>query len=239
MTAAPTDWAARALALYDPSYARRYREHDDEFSSSEPCRRFAEWLQQASAELSRPMDVLDLGCGTGRYFWTLAGVRELVGVDASPAMLAEAQHPYNRDLITAERITLIEGDLFAQEFDSGRFAFVYSVGVLAEHVPFDAKVVGHVSRWLKPGGVFAFTTVHPESPSIPKTLKRRIGRAVAGVAPRTLGRPVRSRLLAGGLYADEPRISELITPGFTIESMWRFVSEAHLHCWCVARRRDA
>jgi len=238
MMAAPTDWAARALALYDQSYARRYREHDDQFSTSEPCRRFAEWLQQASTELPRPMDVLDLGCGTGRYFWTLDGVRELIGVDASPAMLAEAQRPYKRDRITAERITLIEGDLFAQDFAPGRFSFVYSIGVLAEHVPFDATVVGHVSNWLKPGGVFAFTTVHPKSPSIPKTLKRRIGGAVAGVVPRRFGRPVRARLLAGGLYADEVHISELITPAFTIEALWRFVSEAHLHCWCVARKRN-
>src|SRR5258706_162012 len=83
--------------------------------------------------------------------------------DASPAMLAEAQHPFNEERITAQRVTLVEADLFAHDFEPGRFDFVYSIGVLAEHVPFDATVAAHVSRWLKAGGIFAFSTVHPES----------------------------------------------------------------------------
>jgi SAM-dependent methyltransferase len=239
MTAATTRWAEKASSLYDPSYARRYRAHDDEFLASEPCRRFAEWLQQARAALPAAIDALDLGCGTGRYFWALTGVRELVGIDASAAMLAEARHPFNEDRITAERVTLVEADLFAHDFEPGRFDFVYSIGVLAEHVPFDATVAAHVSRWLRAGGIFAFSTVHPDSPSIPKTLKRRVGRAIASAAPAAIGRPVRDRLLAGGMYADEARLAELLAPDFTIESLRRFVSEAHLHCWCVARRRTA
>jgi len=236
MTATPTRWAARASALYDPAYARRYRAHDDEFLESGPCVRFAEWLRGTCAMLQPPIDVLDLGCGTGRYFWALTGVRDLVGIDASPAMLAEAHRPFNHERITAERVTLVEGDLFAHQFAAGRFDLVYSIGVLAEHVPFDATVVSHVSRWLKPGGVFAFSTVHPESPSIPKTLKRRVGRSIAAVAPTIAARPIRDRLLGGGLYADEPRVRELMTPAFTIETLRTFESEAHLHCWCVARK---
>src|SRR5262245_19280152 len=136
MTSTQTSpWAAKASALYDPAYARRYRAHDDEFDASEPCRRFAEWLQQACASLAPPIDVLDLGCGTGRYFWALTGVHELVGIDASPAMLAEARRPFNADRITAEQVTLIEGVLFLHQFEEGRFDLVYSIGVLAEHVP--------------------------------------------------------------------------------------------------------
>jgi SAM-dependent methyltransferase len=234
-----TPWAAKASALYDPAYARRYRAHDDEFDASEPCRRFAEWLQQVCASVPPPIDVLDLGCGTGRYFWALTGVGELVGIDASAAMLAEARVPFNAGRITAERVTLVEGDLFSHEFGDGRFDLVYSIGVLAEHVPFDAAVVGRVSRWLKPGGRFAFTTVHPQSPSIPNTMKRRIGRSIAALAPAAVAQPIRARLLAGGLYADEARITELLTPRFAIDALWQFESEAHRHCWCVARRQPA
>ena len=239
MTDTTTRWAERAASLYDPAYARRYREHDDEFLESEPCRRFVEWLQDARASLPAAIDVLDLGCGTGRYFWALTGVRELVGIDASAAMLAEARRPFNADRISARRVTLVEADLFAHDFGPDRFDFVYSIGVLAEHVPFDAAVVAHVARWLTPGGVFAFSTVHPDSPSIPRTLKRRVGRAIASAAPAAIGRPVRDRLLAGGLYADEGRIADLLSPDFTVDVVRRFVSEAHLHCWCVARRRRA
>jgi SAM-dependent methyltransferase len=235
----PTPWAAKALSLYDPAYARRYRAHDDEFDQSEPCRRFAEWLRQVCAAFSKPIDALDLGCGTGRYFWALAGVRDLVGVDASPSMLAEARHPFNADLITAASVTLVEGDLFSCEFEDGRFDLVYSIGVLAEHVPFDRAVVARVWRWLRPDGRFAFTTVHPESPSIPRTMKRRIGQSIAALAPAAMAQPIRARLLAGGLYADETRINELLARRFEIDALWQFESEAHRHCWCVARKLPA
>jgi len=230
-------WAVKASTLYDSAYARRYRAHDDDFQNSEPCRRFADWLGQVCRTLTPPIDVLDLGCGTGRYFWALTGVRELIGIDASPAMLAEARRPYNADRITAGVVTLVEGDLFDHEFEPARFDLIYSVGVLAEHVPFDAAVVAHVSRWLKPNGRFAFTTVHPESPSIPRTLKRRVGRSLAAIAPRTVEQRIRRRLLSGGLYADEAQIERLMVASFTIESLWQFESEAHLHCCCVARRK--
>ena len=232
-------WRAKASTLYDSAYARRYRAHDDEFESSEPCRRFASWLGDVCSSFTPPIDVLDLGCGTGRYFWALRGVRDLIGIDASPAMLAEAKRPYKADRITAATITLVEGDLFGYDFAAARFDLVYSIGVLAEHVPFDEAVVAHVSRWLRPNGRFAFTTVHPESPSIPQTVKRRAGRVLAAVAPQPLQQRLRRRLLSGGLYADEDRIEQLIANTFTIESLRRFESEAHLHCWCVARRHAA
>ena len=226
-----------ASTIYDPAYARRYRAHDDEFESSEPCRRFAEWLRQLSAAMTPPIDVLDLGCGTGRYFWALTGVDELVGIDASPAMLAEARVPHNAALITARTVRLSEGDIASYPFSEGRFDLVYSIGVLAEHAPLDASIVARVERCLKPGGTFAFTTVHPDSPSVPRTMKRTIGRAIEAVTPPSLAGPLRERLLARGRYADERRVGELLEPRFVIESLFRFESEAHLHCWCVARKR--
>src|SRR5262249_37946516 len=120
------------------------RAHDEEFEASRPCRDFAEWLQRVCASFTPPIDVLDLGCGTGRYFWALTGVRDLVGVDASSAMLAEARHPYLADRIGAASITLIEADLFAQEFPADRFDLVYSIGVLTEHVPFEPALAARV-----------------------------------------------------------------------------------------------
>src|SRR5438093_2220991 len=100
-SAQASGWAARASKLYDTAYARRYRRHDDDFDQSKPCRRFARWLEEVCAAFPGPIDVLDLGCGTGRYFWALRRVRELTGVDASAAMLAEASTPYRADRISA------------------------------------------------------------------------------------------------------------------------------------------
>jgi len=226
----------KVSALYDAAYAKRYRAHDDEFLASQPCRELADWLRHICAMFEPPIDALDLGCGTGRYFWALSGVRDLVGIDASPAMLAEAGRPYNGDGITAASITFVEADLFGHDFGPARFDLIYSIGVLAEHARFDEGIVRRAVRWLKPRGRFAFTTVHPDSPSIPVTIGRRLGRSLAPVAPAPVRERIRARLLAGGLYADERRIRMLLEPAFEIESLQRFHSEAHLHCLCVARK---
>jgi SAM-dependent methyltransferase len=231
-----TSWAKRAEALYDEPYARRYRRHDDEFDASEPSQRFAEWLAAISSRLTPPIDVLDLGCGTGRYFWAVVGVRELVGLDASASMLVEARRPYRAAQIAAQTVTLVHDDLFAHDFPERRFDLVYSIGVLAEHVPLDATVVGRVARWLKVGGRFAFTTVHPESPSIPRTAGRTLGRLALPFTIGPIRRSIHARLQSSGMYADECRIRELLAGAFEIESLDRGESEAHLHCLCVARK---
>ena len=232
-------WADRAASRYDAAYARRYRAHDDKFQASLPCCEFAEWLGRICAMFVTPIDVLDLGCGTGRYFWALTGVKSLVGLDASPAMLEEARHPYNADRIGVPSVSLIQGDLLTHRFEAAQFDLVYSVGVLAEHVPLDDILVGRVVEWLRPGGRFAFTTVHPASPSIPATLGRRIGARIVSATPLAVRRRLRRRLLAGGLYADEERVGELLASRFAVESLERIDSEAHLHCLCVAKKMSA
>ena len=225
--------------LYDEAYARRYRAHDEVTQSGGPYQAFVEWLGQVCAQFPPPIDVLDLGCGTGRYFWALAGVRHLVGIDGSAAMIEQARHPIHADRITAHDVTLVYGDLLAHEFQPDQFDLIYSIGVLAEHAPLDGGVAARARRWLRPGGRFAFTTVHPDSASIPRTPARRVGSALARVLPEPLADPLRGRLLAGGLYADERRVAELFSDGFEIETLRQFDSEAHRHCWCVARKRQA
>jgi SAM-dependent methyltransferase len=227
--------ARRASTLYDRAYAERYRAHDDALPSSVPSQELAAWLREICARFDQPIDALDLGCGTGRYFWALSGVRSLVGVDASPAMLAQARHPYRAGEITVPTITLTEGDLLTQDFPTASFDLVYSVGVLAEHAPLTPELVSRVGGWLRPSGRFAFTTVHPESPSIPKTLRRRLATLTAPIAPGAAGRALRSRLLSHGMYADEAFIRELAAGRFAVEHMERFTSEAHLHVRAVLR----
>jgi SAM-dependent methyltransferase len=214
-----TEWGRRALKLYQRDYARQYRTHDDELRGVGPFQVLSQWIGGIAATCPRGFSALDLGCGTGRYFWALNGASEITGLDASPAMLDEARHPVEAGRITASSIHLVEGDLLTHCFPADRFDLVYSIGVLAEHSPFDARVVRNVATWLKPGGRFAFTTVHPASKSVPRTLGRALG-------------------TCGGLYADESRVRELLA-AFVIESLTTFESEAHLHCLCVARKPEA
>jgi SAM-dependent methyltransferase len=230
-----TPSARRAAALYDRDYADRYRAHDDTLTGSAPYQGFVTWLQRTCERFQQPIDVLELGCGTGRYFSALTRVGAITGIDASAEMLAHARSPIQQDRIAAP-VTLVQGDLFTHPFAAGSFDLIYAIGVLAEHAPLNATIVERVHGWLRPGGCFAFSTVHPDSPSIGVTVGRAIGRAVQPLTFGSARRRLRGRLLAGGLYADEAWIAEVLQPWFAIESLERFVSEAHLHCLCVARR---
>jgi SAM-dependent methyltransferase len=234
-----SDWGRRAEALYQPSYAREYRRHDEGLDQVAAYEMFCSWLRGVCRSFGRTIDVLDLGCGTGRYFCAVTNVRTLVGLDASAAMLEEARHPVNAERITAATIDLVQGDVMHDALGPARFDLVYSIGVLAEHTPFDARVVANISRWTKPGGRFAFTTVHPDSPSVPRTWARSIARWLLPLTSGRMRRRLHARLSIGGLYADETRIRELLEPAFTIESLVRAASEAHLHALCVARRNGS
>ena len=231
-------WAAKASSLYDEAYAERYRSHDEHLADGAPYAAFVSRLRSACDRFTAPIDALDLGCGTGRYFCALRGVRTLVGLDASAAMLERARHPMHEDQITIGHTTLVHGDLLGQDFGAGRFDLVYSIGVLAEHTPLQPALPSQIARWLRPAGRL-YSTVHPESASVERTLKRRLASLVAPGLPVFLRRPLRERLLAGGLYADEARVEELLARDFVIESLERLQSEAHLHCLCIARKVTA
>ena len=182
-----------------------------------------------------PIDALDLGCGTGRYFRNLAGVRRLVGIDASGAMLERARQPVGDLAMVPGWLTLIEGDFLRHDFEPCQFDLVYSIGVLAEHSPFDESVAMRVGRWLKPGGRFAFTTVDPRSFSVPRTFKRRAGEWLMSAATGALRRALRARLMSDGIYADEERVRDVLAAAdLAVESIERFESDVHLHLLAVA-----
>lgn len=226
-------------ALYDKAYARRYRAHDDDFEQSGPSQQLAAWIRQVTQRFEHSIDVLDLGCGTGRYFWALAQVDTLVGVDASEAMLAEARQPYRAAEIRARTITLQCADVQTVSFPASAFDLVYSIGVLAEHAPLTRDLIARVHAWLRPSGRFAFTTVDPESPSVPVTTRRRLARIAVPLLPGGARRAVHQRLMSGGMYADEASVREMAGGLFAVESLDRFTSEAHLHARAVLRKVDA
>ncbi|HEV8346886.1 MAG TPA: class I SAM-dependent methyltransferase [Vicinamibacterales bacterium] len=231
-----TEWGRRASTLYQREYAQQYRAHDEALGGVAAFVFLSEWIGRVAASCPPRFSALDLGCGTGRYFWAIQGAAAIVGIDASAAMLEQARQPLDANRISATSIQLIEGDLLTYPFEARSFDLVYAIGVLAEHSPLDGRVVSNVARWLKPGGGFAFTTVHPDSPSIPRTVGRTLGHWMAPLTGGALRRSLRRALLSGGLYADEMRVRELLTPSFDIESLSTFESEAHLHCVCVARK---
>jgi predicted TPR repeat methyltransferase len=116
-----------------------------------------EAVEQAMRAASRPLhfpSVLDLGCGTGLAGAAFRPVADwLVGVDLSPAMIAQAMAKdfYDR-LATTDLADFLTGDAS----DAAKYHLVLAADVFV-YVNDLAPIVAAVARILAPGGLFAFT----------------------------------------------------------------------------------
>ncbi|MGD9507495.1 MAG: class I SAM-dependent methyltransferase [Geminicoccaceae bacterium] len=105
------------------------------------------------AELS-PGRVLDAACGTGRHsVWLAAHGHEVVGVDASPDMLARA-----RAKLPDARFE--EGELTALPLPDGSVDAALCALALV-HVPDLRPAMGELARVVRPGGRIVLSDVHP------------------------------------------------------------------------------
>ncbi len=94
--------------------------------------------------------ILDIGCFACEMLPALKrlGYRKLYGIDLNPAVLGM---PY------ADVIDYKVGDLLATPWPDGHFAGISAISVIEHGVP-DDELCREVSRLLRPGGVFVFTT---------------------------------------------------------------------------------
>lgn len=103
------------------------------------------------------LQVLDLGCGTGRHTKWLAEEGAVVtAVDFSEGMLAEAKRN-----VPSPNVTWVVHDLHRPlPFDAGMFDLVVS-GLVLEHIRELDPLFAEVRRVLKPGGRAVLSTMHP------------------------------------------------------------------------------
>lgn len=95
---------------------------------------------------------LDLGCGTGLFFDSLAASgRTVVGLDRSADQLRFARARSRR---------IVQADAAALPFGDGSFPTVVSLWISTDVDDFSA-VVSEVARVLTPGGLFLFYGAHP------------------------------------------------------------------------------
>jgi SAM-dependent methyltransferase len=158
-------------SLYAPEYSQNYRKYDEVYSKDMDFKHYADILSNLTLTFGHPIEVLDIGCGTGRYFHALQNVKYLLGVDVSEHMLHEAENPLYKDKVNIPSIRLVQGNIFTNDLTSDKFDFIYSVGVLGEHTPFDQNACQKIYSLLKPAGMAYFTIVDLDER---KSFKRKI-----------------------------------------------------------------
>ena len=143
-----------------------YREQAAAFSATreDPWPGWDEvWACVEAAALAERLDVIDVGCGNGRFGRFLAKhapTLRYVGVDASPAMLALAgAHPPQAASVELHCLDLVEDDLDTW-LGRRRFTLVALFGVL-HHVPGAEQrreLVAALAERLRPGGLLALSS---------------------------------------------------------------------------------
>lgn len=127
---------------------RRLQGHDP----TPPLKRWD--IQRALGAMTDRLDpddaILDVGCFACDMLPALKrlGYRTLFGIDLNPGVL-EMPH--------ADVINYAVGDLLSTPWPDGQFAGISAISVI-EHGVSDDDLCREVSRLLRPGGIFAFTT---------------------------------------------------------------------------------
>src|SRR5688572_28960068 len=123
--------------------------------------------------------VADLGCGTGPLTATLAPfVRGVIGVDASPAMLAAAR----RRLGGLTNVELRDGDLEALPLAAGEVdAAVMSL--VLHYIAEPAKALGDAARVLRPDGRLVVIDMMPHDR---EEYRQQMGHVWQGFSPEQM-----------------------------------------------------
>jgi ubiquinone/menaquinone biosynthesis C-methylase UbiE len=111
----------KSNANCSPEDARLYRESDERGKTEESHTLKYNIIRELSSSFPYPINVLDLGCGTGRYFHCIKNAKCLVGVDASWHMLEQAKSPVYGG---TQNVHLIHSSLYEAEFRPAVFDLV-------------------------------------------------------------------------------------------------------------------
>src|SRR5262245_22486055 len=131
-----------------------------------------EMMRQHLSPSFAPARALDFGCGVGRLVMPLARrCAEVVGVDVSPGMLAEAAR--NCEAAGLRNVTLVPSD-DALSRVPGTFDFIHSFIVL-QHIPArrGERIIRGLLERLDPGGfAMLHVTVGRDTPALRRWLHR-------------------------------------------------------------------
>ena len=147
------------------------RTHFDRWSQTYERDAAAGWLKEvqtsalAALALSQNDVVLDLGCGTGAAVREAASqVRQAVGFDLSPGMIAEARDRARAEHL--ENVEFTEGDVSgALPFEDGAFTAIVCTTAF-HHFPRPRETIAEMARVLRPGGRLVIADANRRHPAV-------------------------------------------------------------------------
>ncbi|MGN6555909.1 MAG: class I SAM-dependent methyltransferase [Verrucomicrobiota bacterium] len=168
----------------------QYRRDDEIEVTTANHRRISATLEQICTSFPHPIDVLEVGCGTVRFFHCLKNVRELTGIDITEEMLQAAKHPVREELISIPSIRLLRANFYLTELAPESFHFIYSLGMFGNGCPLTPEICDKFHDWLVPNGKVLFNTV--DTAGLP--LLQRARRQVRGAVYPLLTSQLKSKL---------------------------------------------
>lgn len=152
-----SDLSKKLQSDYDSEAANNYRNADARDIKTPASREVIAHLRNLSRQFEHKTNVLDVGCGTGRFFHALENVKELTGLDLSEPMLLAAKKPVKQEQLDVESIKLVHSDFLTADLPQQGFDLIYAVGVFGHPAPIDKQVLDRFYRHLAPGGCLFFT----------------------------------------------------------------------------------
>ncbi|MDB6109714.1 MAG: Methyltransferase type 11 [Pedosphaera sp.] len=198
--------------------ARKYRQDDEIEVTTDNHRHLRGILHALSSSFGRPISVLDVGCGTGRYFYCLKNVDSLLGIDISEEMLRIAGNPVRGGDISAKRIELQCRNAHLSSFPSEAFDLIYSLGMFGHGCPVTVELCNKFYEWLAPGGQLFFDALDIATlplwhrarlgirsrvyPYLPRRLRNALERRSNGVPLFGLGRKDLERIMEASRFTN-------------------------------------
>ena len=167
------------------------------------------------------LDVLEIGCGTGKNTaWLTGRARSVIALDFSPGMLARA-----REQIRSDNVRFIQHDV-TTTWPIGDEAVDVVIGnLILEHVHDLGRVFGEAARVLRRGGQVFVCELHPVRQRLggqAEFIDRATGKQVrVGAYGHTVAEFVNAGIAAGLAVR---RVGEFVEPSASPDAVPRLLS---------------
>jgi len=177
------------------------RAYAEQLRVTDPLMAPVNWAAIAALELPAGSRGLDAGCGIGLQAIQLAeavgSAGEVVGVDLSPGMIAEARMRA-KSAGPAGRLRFEVADVRALPFEDGEFDWAWSANCVGYGIPDPVSAVGELARVVRPGGTVAWLVWSSQTllPGYPR-LEALLNATTPGLAPFSADLPPEQHCLRG------------------------------------------